>query len=95
MPDPEAKTGRLVDISILIGGAVEQVVKKPLSSLSFSVISLKRRMRSDRNEGELCGGTLVGGMGFGVHERLPGALQTTCSRTLLDGQEAVRVHIRT
>jgi hypothetical protein len=55
VPDTEAKTGRLVDIAILIRRAVEQVVEKPLSGLPSVIILVERRVRSKRDERNLAG----------------------------------------
>jgi hypothetical protein len=55
VPDTEAKTGRLVDVTILIRRAVEQVVEKPLSGLPSVIILVERRVRSKRDERNLAG----------------------------------------
>ena len=52
--DAEAKTGRLVDISILIRRAVEEFIEKALSGLAVAtIVPVERRMRSKRDEGKL------------------------------------------
>jgi hypothetical protein len=54
IPDAEAKTGRLVDISILIRRSVEEVIEKALSGLAVAtIVPVEWRMRSKRDEGKL------------------------------------------
>jgi hypothetical protein len=56
IPDAEAKSGGLIDISILIRRPVEEVIEKPLSRLALaSIVPMERRMRSKRDEGKLSG----------------------------------------
>jgi hypothetical protein len=70
IPDAEAKTGGLIDIAILVRGAVEQVIEKSLSGLILPIEPMKWRMRSERDERTLSAGRLAA-MGFGVHDRIP------------------------
>ena len=53
IPDAEAKTGRLVDISILIRRSVEEVIEKALSGAVATIVPVEWRMRSKRDNGKL------------------------------------------
>jgi hypothetical protein len=67
IPDAEPETGRLIDIAILVGGAIKEIIEETLPRLSLPIVPVKRRMRSERDEHTLSAGTLVATVGFGVH----------------------------
>jgi hypothetical protein len=55
IPDAPPEAGRLVDIAILRGGTVEQVIEKMLPGLALSIVPVKRRMGGERDTGTLSG----------------------------------------
>src|SRR5574338_119255 len=67
VPDAEAQPGRLVDIAVLIRGAVEEVVEKSLSGLILTIVPMQRRMRRKRDERNLGRCLHVASMRLGVH----------------------------
>ena len=90
IPEAGTKTGCLVDIAILGGGTIEQVVEKTLTGLILVVVATQKRMGRQRHE--LAGRPRADIMiGFGIHETISRPVPS-CSRTLADGQEGGRLH---
>jgi hypothetical protein len=55
IPDTPPEARGLVDIAILRGGSVEQVIEKMLPGLTLSIVPMKRRMGGERDKGTLSG----------------------------------------
>lgn len=67
IPDARAEACGLVDVAILGGRAVKQLVEKALPGLVLSIVLVKRRMGGQWDARTLSGYTLAATMGFGIH----------------------------